>query len=302
VSGQQLAAARRLSLPSTCFVGGHLAELTIPAAVVGAARRFGDGPAPAEPGGRAPVIASYFIRLRQSHGHSSPRAWRPETARRSGPRTRTTGCSPTDSPAQTGSPVCVMQRKLMLPKRRAPVLPQNITQPNDSQPTACSPGSCVSWSAYPCRIPRNPRPPPARRTGSSAGRNCWTGQAHPARRGGEGPLLARADPSGRPPRSGPRPARSRSRRRLSSSRPHVHLGTAAALGLGGRLAAPGSRVKSAQPSSPGGTSARPATAHHPKLEQVIHATGQRRGCLPTALLRRCRDRRHQAPCCSAGAH
>ena len=82
--------------------------------------------------------------------------------------------------------------KLMLPKRRAPVLPQNITQPNDSQPTACSPGSCVSWSAYPCRIPRNPRPPPARRTGLSARRNCWTGQAHPARRGGERPTCSHA--------------------------------------------------------------------------------------------------------------
>jgi hypothetical protein len=42
VSGQQLAAARTLSLPSTCFVGGHLVELTIP----GAARKFGNGPRP----------------------------------------------------------------------------------------------------------------------------------------------------------------------------------------------------------------------------------------------------------------
>src|SRR6266566_9036576 len=51
VAGQQLPAARRLSLPSTCFVGGHLVELTIPAAIAGAAGKFGDGPALAEPGG-----------------------------------------------------------------------------------------------------------------------------------------------------------------------------------------------------------------------------------------------------------
>jgi hypothetical protein len=58
VPGQRLTAARRLSLPSTCFVGGHLVELTIPAAISAAAGRFGDGPALAEPGGRASVITS----------------------------------------------------------------------------------------------------------------------------------------------------------------------------------------------------------------------------------------------------
>src|SRR6516164_9929024 len=51
VSGQRMATARRLSLPSTCFVGGHLVELTIPAALGAAAGEFGDGPALAEPGG-----------------------------------------------------------------------------------------------------------------------------------------------------------------------------------------------------------------------------------------------------------
>ena len=51
MSGQQLAAARTLSLPSTCFIGGHLVELTVPAALASAAGKFGDGPALAEPGG-----------------------------------------------------------------------------------------------------------------------------------------------------------------------------------------------------------------------------------------------------------
>ena len=55
--------ARRLSLPSTCFVGGHLVELTVPAALAGAAGRFGDGPALAEPGG--PRI-TYHQLLRQT--------------------------------------------------------------------------------------------------------------------------------------------------------------------------------------------------------------------------------------------
>src|SRR6516164_3347915 len=63
VCGQRLTAARRLSLPSTCFVGGHLVELTVPAALAGAAGRFGDGPALAEPGG--PRI-TYHQLLRQT--------------------------------------------------------------------------------------------------------------------------------------------------------------------------------------------------------------------------------------------
>src|SRR5690242_2886932 len=63
VAGQQLPAARRLSLPSTCFVGGHLVELTIPAAVASAAGKYGDGPALAEPGG--PRI-SYHQLLQQT--------------------------------------------------------------------------------------------------------------------------------------------------------------------------------------------------------------------------------------------
>lgn len=41
VAGQQLAAARTLSLPSTCFIGGHLLELPVP----GAAGTFGNGAA-----------------------------------------------------------------------------------------------------------------------------------------------------------------------------------------------------------------------------------------------------------------
>src|SRR5262245_7835547 len=68
VSGQQLAAARTLSLPSTCFIGGHLVELTVPAALAGAAGKFGDGPALAEPGARASVTTSYFIRPRPHTG------------------------------------------------------------------------------------------------------------------------------------------------------------------------------------------------------------------------------------------
>src|SRR6516164_3802173 len=63
VSGQRMATARRLSLPSTCFVGGHLVELTIPAAIGAAAGKFGNGPALAEPGG--PRI-SYHQLLQQT--------------------------------------------------------------------------------------------------------------------------------------------------------------------------------------------------------------------------------------------
>src|SRR5262249_1544522 len=74
VSGQQLAAARTLSLPSTCFIGGHLVELTVPAALAGAAGKFGHGPALTAAGGRGSVTTSYFIRPRPSHGHLSPRA------------------------------------------------------------------------------------------------------------------------------------------------------------------------------------------------------------------------------------
>jgi non-ribosomal peptide synthetase component F len=63
VAGQRLPAARRLSLPSTCFVRGHLVELTIPAMIASAAGKYGDGPALAEPGG--PRI-SYHQLLQQT--------------------------------------------------------------------------------------------------------------------------------------------------------------------------------------------------------------------------------------------
>ena len=94
VPGQRAAAARRLSLPSTCFVGGVPVELTIPAAV---AQRGAGVRRRARPG-RAGRPADQLSRAARADHHGRTGAHRRGRGLRgtgwpSGPPTPITGCS-----------------------------------------------------------------------------------------------------------------------------------------------------------------------------------------------------------------
>jgi len=109
VSGQQLAAARRPSLPSTCFVGGHLVEPMIPVALGTVTWKFGDGPRPCRAG--EPRISYHQLLHQTATVTRAPlaRAQHRATGWQSGPE-RITECSAPSTGRHAGPGLSVQRR------------------------------------------------------------------------------------------------------------------------------------------------------------------------------------------------